>query len=110
VLDVFRRELDAAYDEGGLFQLTMHPHIDWNRCIMKYTASSRTHSTGNSTMPVGSPWSSSSDEGGLFQLTMHPHIIGYRSRIWILEEIVRHAKAKGDVWFASVGKSVKLIS
>ncbi|WP_298952693.1 polysaccharide deacetylase [uncultured Methylobacterium sp.] len=54
VLDVFRRELDAAYDEGGLFQLTMHPHI-----------------------------------------------IGYRSRIWILEEIVRHAKAKGDVWFAT---------
>ena len=33
---------------------------DWNRCIMKYTASSRTHSTGSSTMPVGSPWSSSS--------------------------------------------------
>src|SRR6185369_4474217 len=24
VLDVFRRELDAAYDEGGIFQLTMH--------------------------------------------------------------------------------------
>ena len=54
VLDIFRRELDAAYEEGGLFQLTMHPHI-----------------------------------------------IGYRSRIWILEEIVRHAKAKGDVWFAT---------
>ncbi|MFN8058642.1 MAG: polysaccharide deacetylase [Vicinamibacterales bacterium] len=54
VLDVFRRELDAAYDEGGLFQLTMHPHV-----------------------------------------------IGYRSRLWILDEIIRHAKAKGDVWFAT---------
>jgi peptidoglycan/xylan/chitin deacetylase (PgdA/CDA1 family) len=54
VFDIFRREFDAAYDEGGLFQLTMHPHV-----------------------------------------------IGYRSRIWILEEIIRHAKARGAVWFAT---------
>jgi peptidoglycan-N-acetylglucosamine deacetylase len=54
VLDIFRREFDAAYDEGGVFQLTCHPHI-----------------------------------------------ISYRSRIWILEELVRHAKSKGDVWFAT---------
>jgi peptidoglycan/xylan/chitin deacetylase (PgdA/CDA1 family) len=54
VLDIFRREFDAAYDEGGLFQLTMHPHI-----------------------------------------------IGYRSRIWILEEIIRHAKARPGVWFGT---------
>jgi peptidoglycan/xylan/chitin deacetylase (PgdA/CDA1 family) len=54
VLDIFRRELDAAWDEGGIFQLTMHPHI-----------------------------------------------IGYRSRIWIVEELIRHARAKGPVWFAT---------
>lgn len=54
VLDIFRRELDAAYDEGGIFQLTCHPHI-----------------------------------------------IGYRSRIWIVDELIRHAKAKGNVWFAT---------
>jgi peptidoglycan/xylan/chitin deacetylase (PgdA/CDA1 family) len=54
VLDVFRRELDAAYEEGGLFQLTMHPHI-----------------------------------------------IGYRSRIWILEELIRHAQSLPDVWFGT---------
>jgi len=54
VLDIFRREFEAAYEDGGLFQLTMHPHI-----------------------------------------------IGYRSRIWILEEIIRLAQAKGDVWFAT---------
>ncbi|MDQ4060109.1 MAG: polysaccharide deacetylase [Pseudomonadota bacterium] len=54
VFDIFRREFDAAYEEGGIFQLTMHPHI-----------------------------------------------IGYRSRLWILEELIRHAKAKGDVWFAT---------
>ncbi|MER9108642.1 polysaccharide deacetylase [Mesorhizobium sp. M0848] len=40
-------------------------------------------------------------EGEMFQLTMHPHRIGYRSRIWILEEVIRAAKAKGDVWFAT---------
>ena len=54
VFDIFRREFDAAYEEGGIFQLTTHPHI-----------------------------------------------IGYRSRIWIIEELIRHAKAKGDVWFAT---------
>ena len=54
VFDIFRREFDAAYDAGGLFQLTLHPHI-----------------------------------------------ITPRSRIWILEELIRHAQAKGGVWFAT---------
>jgi hypothetical protein len=36
--------------------------------------------------------------GGNFQLPTHPHVIGYRSRMWILEELIRHAKAKGKVW------------
>ncbi len=54
VLDIFRREFDAAYEEGSVFQLVMHPFV-----------------------------------------------IGYRSRIWILDEIIRHARARGDVWFAT---------
>ena len=54
VLDIFRREFDAAYEDGGLFQLTMHPHV-----------------------------------------------ISYRSRIWLLDELIRHAKSKGDVWFGT---------
>ena len=54
VFDIFRRELDAAHKEGGLFQLTMHPHIS-----------------------------------------------GYRSRLWILEALIEHAKSKGDCWFAT---------
>jgi peptidoglycan/xylan/chitin deacetylase (PgdA/CDA1 family) len=41
------------------------------------------------------------EEGGIFQLTCHPHIIGYRSRIWIVDELIRHAKSKGKVWFAT---------
>lgn len=43
------------------------------------------------------------EEGGLFQLVMHPFVIGYRSRIWILEALIEHAQAKGDVWFATHG-------
>ena len=60
VFDIFRRELDAAYQEGGLFQLTMHPHV-----------------------------------------------IGYRSRIWILEEIIRHAQSLDDVWIATHAEVVE---
>lgn len=63
VLEIFRRELDAAYDEGGLFQLTMHPHV-----------------------------------------------IGYRSRIWIIEELIRHARARGAVWFATHAEVVEWVS
>ena len=54
VLDIFRREFDQAYEEGGLFLLTMHPHV-----------------------------------------------IGYRSRMFILEELIRHMQAKPGVWFAT---------
>ncbi|WP_352618828.1 hypothetical protein [Mesorhizobium sp. M0323] len=47
------------------------------------------------------------EEGEIFQLTMHPHMIGYRSRIWIPEELIRAAKAKGDVWFATHGQAAE---
>ena len=40
-------------------------------------------------------------EGGVFQLTMHPHVTGYRSRIWILDQLIERIKARGDVWFAT---------
>lgn len=54
VLDIFRREFDGAYAEGGLFLLTMHPHVT-----------------------------------------------GYRSRIFILEELLSHIASKGDCWIAT---------
>ena len=41
------------------------------------------------------------DEGGVCQLVMHPFVIGYRSRIWILDELLRHARARGDVFIGS---------
>jgi peptidoglycan/xylan/chitin deacetylase (PgdA/CDA1 family) len=46
-------------------------------------------------------------EGGLFQLTMHPHVIGYRSRIWILEELIRLAQSRAGVWFATHAEVVQ---
>ena len=41
------------------------------------------------------------DEGGLFLLTMHPHIIGHRSRIRLLDELIRYIRAHAGVWFAT---------
>lgn len=41
------------------------------------------------------------EEGGLFLLTMHPHVSGYRSRIFILEELIAHMTGKGSCWFAT---------
>ena len=40
-------------------------------------------------------------EGGLFLLTMHPHVIGHRSRIGVLERLIRYIKTRGRVWFAT---------
>ena len=54
VFDIFRREFDAAYEAGEIFQLTCHPHI-----------------------------------------------IGQRSRIWIIEELIRYAQSKPGVWFGT---------
>lgn len=41
------------------------------------------------------------EESGLFLLTMHPHVIGHRSRLPLLERLIAHIKAKGQVWFAT---------
>ncbi len=40
-------------------------------------------------------------EGGLFQAVFHPFVIGYRSRIWILDALLAHARASGPVWIAT---------
>jgi peptidoglycan-N-acetylglucosamine deacetylase len=41
------------------------------------------------------------DEGGLFLLTMHPHIIGHRSRIRLLDELIKYMRSFDGVWFAT---------
>ncbi|MBI3993656.1 MAG: polysaccharide deacetylase [Candidatus Lambdaproteobacteria bacterium] len=40
-------------------------------------------------------------ERGMFLLTMHPHVIGHRSRMLLLEELIRHMRSFSGVWFAT---------
>jgi peptidoglycan/xylan/chitin deacetylase (PgdA/CDA1 family) len=40
-------------------------------------------------------------EGGLYILTMHPHIMGHRSRVAILDRLIKHMKSRDGVWFAT---------
>jgi peptidoglycan-N-acetylglucosamine deacetylase len=44
------------------------------------------------------------DEQGLFILTCHPFISGRPSRVRALEQLIEHARARGDVWFASLSE------
>jgi peptidoglycan/xylan/chitin deacetylase (PgdA/CDA1 family) len=41
------------------------------------------------------------EEGTLFVLTMHPKYIGHRSRIAMLEELIKHMQKFEGVWFAT---------
>ena len=41
------------------------------------------------------------EEGTMLVLTMHPHYIGHRSRILILEGLIEHINARGNVWYAT---------
>jgi peptidoglycan/xylan/chitin deacetylase (PgdA/CDA1 family) len=41
------------------------------------------------------------EEGGLYVLTMHPHVTGHRSRVAMLDRLIRHMKSKPGVWFAT---------
>lgn len=50
------------------------------------------------------------DEGGVCQLVFHPFVIGYRSRIWILDQLITHAKSRGNVWFPSHAELANWVS
>ena len=41
------------------------------------------------------------EENSLFLLTMHPHFIGHRSRLQVLEELIRHIRSHAGVWLAT---------
>jgi len=62
----------------------------------------RPHSTPDDVLSI---WKAEFDvareEGGMFLLTMHPHVIGHRSRMVMLEKLVDHMDAAGDVWYAT---------
>ena len=48
LLDIWRDEFDAAYAEGGLFQLTLHPHIIGHRSRIGVLRELVTHITSHS--------------------------------------------------------------
>lgn len=79
--------------------------VDWVRDDAVYLLFNRTPPTRPWTPPEAvfdifcREFDAAYEEKGLCQLVMHPFVIGYRSRIWILEQLVEHALAKGDVWF-----------
>jgi hypothetical protein len=81
--------------------------VEWVRDDAVYLAMDRFHSI-RPFMPPSEvlaiflrEFDAAYEDGGIFQLTMHPHIIGYRSRIWIVEELIRHALSRPGVWFAT---------
>jgi peptidoglycan/xylan/chitin deacetylase (PgdA/CDA1 family) len=62
----------------------------------------RPHTTPNEALAIWtSEFDRAYDEGTLFILTMHPKYIGHRSRIVVLERLIRHIISRGRVWFAT---------
>jgi peptidoglycan/xylan/chitin deacetylase (PgdA/CDA1 family) len=114
------KEMGLAYDSSLMadedcYELLLHGKptgivelpVEWIRDDAVYFSMHRFQSLRPYTPPQGvfDIWrrelEAAHADGGIFQLTMHPHVIGYRSRIWIVEELIRHAKTLGSVWFAT---------
>ncbi len=99
--DCYELLLDG--EETGVVELP----VEWVRDDAVYFMMHRFQSLRPYTPPEGvfdvfrREFEAAYEDGGLFQLTTHPHIIGYRSRVWIIDELIRLAKSKGDVWFAT---------
>jgi peptidoglycan/xylan/chitin deacetylase (PgdA/CDA1 family) len=49
------------------------------------------------------------EEETMFLLTMHPHVIGHRSRIVVLEELIKYIKAKDGVWFGTHAEAARWV-
>jgi peptidoglycan/xylan/chitin deacetylase (PgdA/CDA1 family) len=81
--------------------------VEWIKDDYPYFGMDRLSALRPYTAPslVGEIWRREFDgayaEGGLFLLTLHPHIIGHRSRIGVLEELIRHMRSHAGVWFAT---------
>ena len=50
------------------------------------------------------------EEGTMFILTMHPHVIGHRSRVAMLERLVRYMRSRPGVWFATHEELARFVS
>ena len=81
--------------------------MEWIKDDYPYFGMDRVTTIRPHTAPslVGEIWRREFDdayaERGLFLLTMHPHIIGHRSRISVLDELIRHMRSHSGVWFAT---------
>jgi peptidoglycan-N-acetylglucosamine deacetylase len=114
------RELDLLYDSSLMadedcYELLMDGEptgivelpVEWIRDDAPYLMMNRFEALRPYTSPSAvfevfqREFDGAFEDGGLFQLTLHPHIIGYRSRVWIVEALITHAKARGHVWFAT---------
>ncbi len=49
------------------------------------------------------------DAGGVFTLTCHPSIIGRFHRLEVLERLIDHAMARGDVWLATLEEVARYV-
>jgi peptidoglycan-N-acetylglucosamine deacetylase len=49
------------------------------------------------------------EEHTMFLLTMHPHLTGHRSRIVVLEELIKHIKTKDGVWFGTHAEAARWV-
>lgn len=114
------RELGFLYDssmmaDDGPYELLLDGEptgvvempVDWVRDDAVYLLFNRTPPTRPQMAPLDvldvfrREFDGAYAEGGVLQLVFHPFVIGYRSRIFILDELIQHAKAHQDVWFAT---------
>jgi peptidoglycan/xylan/chitin deacetylase (PgdA/CDA1 family) len=108
-VDCYELEMDGA--PTGVIELP----VEWIRDDAVYFAMQRFTGLRPYTPPEGvfdifrREFDAAHAEGGIFQLTMHPHIIGYRSRLWIVEELIRHIRAHTDVWLATHADVVRYV-
>ena len=100
---------DEPYEllEAGKATGVVELPVEWIRDDYPYFAMDRFSTIRPHTPPesVLAIWKAEFDlalaEGGLFLLTMHPHVIGHRSRMVMLEELLRHFRSVSGVWYAT---------
>lgn len=96
-------ELEQDGEPTGIVELP----VEWIRDDAVYFNMNRFHALRPYTAPATvldifrREFDAAHEEGGLFLLTMHPHVIGYRSRLFILAELIEHMQTRGGVWFAT---------
>jgi peptidoglycan/xylan/chitin deacetylase (PgdA/CDA1 family) len=120
------RDMGLLYDsslmsDDDCYELMLHGSptgvvelpVEWIRDDAVYFNMNRFQSLRPYTSPSAvleifrSELASAYETGGLFQLTMHPEIIGHRSRMWILEELLRDIGVRSHVWCATHGEIVR---